>query len=80
MRSRVSGLRDRLRRTGPGVDIVTAQASFGQQQSLAMRAQGAFPMLLKKRFFCNICCMAKPQPKSSPLDELCSAQHFAEKG
>ena len=22
---------------------------------------------------CNICCMAQPQPKSSPLDELCSA-------
>jgi hypothetical protein len=30
-------------------------------------------MLLKKRFFCNICCMAKPQPKPSPLNELCSA-------
>jgi hypothetical protein len=30
-------------------------------------------MLRKKRFFCNICYMAQPQPKSSPLNELCSA-------
>jgi DNA-binding MurR/RpiR family transcriptional regulator len=27
----------------------------------------------QKLFFCNICCMAQPQPKSSPLNDLCSA-------
>src|ERR1700750_305064 len=26
-----------------------------------------------KHVLCNICCMAQPQPKSSPLNELCSA-------
>jgi hypothetical protein len=45
-----------------------------------MRSGGAFHMLLKKRFFCNICCMAEQQAKSSPLNELCGAQYFVEKG
>ena len=35
--------------------------------------EGAFQMLHQNVVLCNICFMAQPQPKSSPLSELCSA-------
>src|ERR1700716_1315187 len=35
--------------------------------------EGSVSNVALKRVLCNICFMAQPQPKSSPLSELCSA-------
>src|SRR5256885_3372788 len=64
--------RHRLRRGSSGVDVVTAQGSFRQQVSSAMR-RAHVSYVASKRVMCNICFMAQPQSKSSPLNELCSA-------
>src|SRR5258708_35852490 len=36
-------------------------------------AGGRVSYVASNRSLCNICCMARPQLKSSPLNELCSA-------
>src|SRR6266567_7303725 len=38
-----------------------------------MRRQARVSYVASNRILCNICCMARPQLKSSPLNELCSA-------
>ena len=56
------------------MDVVTAQGSFWQQRSSAMRPGGrAFQTLHQNYVLCNICFMTQPQSKSSPLSEFCSA-------